>query len=110
LVTFVESQLKVNGGERSKVLSVSARPILAHDDVFWRHGHDCGPQKFKDSSSSTVQESVLVVKSVQYGLRHHSTWSVETMPLALEPDGEIHHLIGKAGPQRRVRSAAIVMR
>jgi hypothetical protein len=71
---------------------------------------NCGAQKFKDSSSSTVQESVLAVKSVEYGLRHHSTWSVETMPLALEPDGEILNRIGKAGPQRRVRSAAIVMR
>ncbi len=51
-----------------------------------------------------------MVKSVQYGVRHHSTCSVETMPLALERHGEIHHLIGKAGPQRSVWSAAIVMR
>ncbi len=51
-----------------------------------------------------------MVKSVQYGVRHHSTCSVETMPLALERHGEIHNLIGKAGPQRRVWSTAIVMR
>ena len=51
-----------------------------------------------------------MVKSVQYGVRHHSTCSVETMPLALERHGEIQERIGKAGPQRRVWSAAIVMR
>ena len=51
-----------------------------------------------------------MVKSVQYGARHHSTCSVETMPLALELHGEIQDRIGKAGPQRRVRSSAIVMR
>jgi hypothetical protein len=51
-----------------------------------------------------------VVKSVQYGVRHHSTCAVETMPVALERHGEIHHLIGKAGPQRRVWSATIAVR
>ena len=51
-----------------------------------------------------------MVKSVQYGVRHNSARSVETMPLALELHGEIQGWIGKAGPQRRVWSASIVMR
>ena len=51
-----------------------------------------------------------MVKSVQYGVRHHSTCSVETMLLALELHREMEGQIGKAGPQRRVWSAAIVMR
>ena len=51
-----------------------------------------------------------MVKSVQYRVRHNSAWSVETMPLALELHGEIRGRIGKAGPQRRVWSASIVMR
>jgi hypothetical protein len=50
-----------------------------------------------------------MVKSVQYGVRCHSTKSVETMLSALERHGEMHHLIGKPGPQRRVWSPAIVM-
>src|SRR5271167_1825832 len=66
--------------------------------------------KIQRQSSSTVQEAVLVVKSVQYGVRDHSTCSVETMPLALELHGEIEGQIGKARSQRRVWSAAIVMR
>ena len=53
---------------------------------------------------------VLVVQSVQYAVRDHSTCSVETMPLALKLHWEIAGQIGKAGPQRRVWSAAIVMR
>ena len=40
-----------------------------------------------------------MVKSVEYGVRHRSTCAVETMPLALERHGEIHHRIRKAGPQ-----------
>jgi hypothetical protein len=51
-----------------------------------------------------------VLKSVQDGVRHNSARSVETMPLALELHGEIQGRIGKAGPQRRVWSASIVMR
>ena len=51
-----------------------------------------------------------MVKSVQCGVRHHSTCAVETMPLALKRHGEINNLIGKAGLQRRVWSTAIVMR
>jgi hypothetical protein len=51
-----------------------------------------------------------MVKSVQYGVSHNSAWSVETMPLALGPHREIQGRIGKAGPQRRVWSASIVMR
>src|SRR5271170_3314931 len=70
----------------------------------------CGPQKTKRQSGGKVHQGVLVVKSVQYGVRDHSTCSVETMPLALELHGEIAGQIGKAGPQRRVWSAAIVMR
>jgi hypothetical protein len=50
-----------------------------------------------------------MVKSVQYGVSHNSAWSVEMMPLALELR-EIQGRIGKAGPQRRVWSASIVMR
>jgi hypothetical protein len=46
-----------------------------------------------------------VVKSVQYGVRHNSARSVDTMPLALELHGEIQGRIGKAGPQRRVPPA-----
>ena len=53
-------------------------------------------------NSTTVtrhgHEGVLVVKSVQYGMRHHSTCSVETMPLALKRHGEI------AGSDREVRA------
>jgi hypothetical protein len=66
--------------------------------------------KIQGRSRSIGHEGVLVVKSVQYGVRHHSTCAVETMPLGLERHREIHNLIGKAGPQRRVWSAAIVMR
>jgi hypothetical protein len=51
-----------------------------------------------------------VVKSVQDGVRHNSACSVETMPLVLELHGEIQGRIGKAGSQRRVWSASIVMR
>jgi hypothetical protein len=51
-----------------------------------------------------------VVKPVQDGVCHNSAWSVEAMPLALEPHGEIQGRIGQAGPQRRVWSASIVMR
>jgi hypothetical protein len=51
-----------------------------------------------------------MVKSVQYGARHNSARSVETMPLALELHGQIQGRIGKAGPQGRVWSASIVMR
>ena len=50
-----------------------------------------------------------MVKSVQDGVRHNSAWSVETMLLALELHGEIQGRIGKAGPQRRMWSASIVM-
>jgi hypothetical protein len=51
-----------------------------------------------------------VVESVQDGVCHDSARLVETMPLALELQGEIQGRIGKAGPQRRVWSASIVMR
>jgi hypothetical protein len=51
-----------------------------------------------------------VVKSVEYGVRHNSAWSVEAMPLALQMYREIQGRIGQAWPQRRVRSASIVMR
>jgi hypothetical protein len=42
-----------------------------------------------------------VVKSVQYGVRHNSASSVETMPLALELHKEIQGRIGKAGPRKK---------
>ncbi len=45
--------------------------------------------KIQRRSRGIGQEGVLVVKSIQYGVRHHSTCSVETMPLALERHGEI---------------------
>jgi hypothetical protein len=51
-----------------------------------------------------------VVKSVQDGVHHQTTGSVEAMPLALQVDGQIQRWIGQAGPQGRVWSAAIVMR
>ena len=94
------------------------RGYAAHADAL-PGGRSCGRRLSTESvvvrkNSTTVRqhgpEAVLVVKSVQYGVRHHSTCSVETMPLALELHGEIDGRIGKAGPQRRVRSAAIVMR
>src|SRR5271163_5187806 len=66
--------------------------------------------KIQRQSGGAVQEGVLVVKAVQYRVHYHSTCSVETMPLALKRHGETHNLIGKAGPQRKVWSAAIVMR
>ncbi len=50
-----------------------------------------------------------MVKSVHYRAGHHSTCSVETMPLALEPDGDVEERIGEARTHGRVRSAAIVM-
>jgi hypothetical protein len=43
--------------------------------------------KTQPRSRSIVHEEVLVVESVQYGTRHHSTSTVETMPLALERHG-----------------------
>ena len=57
--------------------------------------------KLNEQSSSTGQEAVLVVKSVQYGVRHNSAYSVETMPLALELHGEIQGRIGKAGAPKK---------
>jgi hypothetical protein len=46
-------------------------------------GAVCDPQKIKRQSGGTVHEVVLVVKSVQYGVRDYSTCSIETMSLAL---------------------------
>jgi len=65
--------------------------------------------KTQRQSCSKSQEAVLVVKSVQYGVRHNSTRSVETMPLSLELRGEIVGRIGKTGSQGRVWSASIVI-
>jgi hypothetical protein len=51
-----------------------------------------------------------VVKPVQDRVRHNSACSVEAMPVALQVHGKIQGWIRKAWPQRRVRSASIVMR
>jgi hypothetical protein len=40
-----------------------------------------------------------VVKSVQYGVRHDSVCSVESVPLALGLRGEIQGRIGRPGPK-----------
>ncbi len=40
-----------------------------------------------------------MVKSAQYGVRHNSTRSVETMPLALELHGEIEGRFGRPSPK-----------
>ena len=67
-------------------------------------------------NSTTVKQheprgcAVLVMKSLQYEVRCNSTWSIETMALALDLRGEIDERFTKAGPQRRVRSGSIVMR
>jgi len=50
-----------------------------------------------------------VVKSVQDGVRHHAAWLVEAMPLALHLHRATPARNGKAGSQRSVWSAAIVM-
>jgi hypothetical protein len=51
-----------------------------------------------------------MVKSVQDGVRHHAAGPVEAMPLALHPHGAMQAWNGKAGSQRCVWSAAIIMR
>ena len=51
-----------------------------------------------------------MVKPVQDGVCHNSACSVEAMPPALQMHEEIQGRIGQARPQRRVRSASIVMR
>ncbi len=51
-----------------------------------------------------------MMKAVQDKVRHNSARSVEAMSLALQMHEEIQGRIGQAWPQRRVRSATIVMR
>jgi hypothetical protein len=47
----------------------------------------CAPQKHHESSCSAGQEAVLIVKSLQDGVRHHAAGPVEAMPLALHLRG-----------------------
>jgi len=95
---------------RSMFPSLGAIARNADGFPFARSGASHWSAKIQRRSRSIGQEGVLVVKSVQYGARHHSTCLVETMPLALELHGEIQDRIGKAGTQRRVWSAGIIMR
>jgi hypothetical protein len=54
---------------------VSVSPIVA--EVVWS-------AKTPRQSSSAVEETVLVVKSVQDGVRHYAAGPVESMPLSSE--------------------------
>src|SRR5580692_2982598 len=102
-LTLTASSTATEMGRNSLLLHSAQLPIDIGAEIFV-------VRKNSTTSCSTGQEAVLVVKSVQDGVCHNSARSVDTMPLALELHGEIQGRIGKAGPQRRVRSASIVMR
>jgi hypothetical protein len=59
------------------------RAIAATHAHFAQFPGELWSAKTPRQSSSTVQEAVLVVKSVQDGVHHHAAGPIEVMPLAL---------------------------
>jgi hypothetical protein len=92
-----------------------AEALIARSSDEWNSGRAtlrnsklCSAKILRQSCGIRHQ-AVLVMKSVQYGVRNNSAWSVETMHFALQTQAGIWQRIGKARPQRGVWSASIVM-